>query len=256
MSTTDLPVKLGWKKGPDDPRTARMSRYLTAALPAPPAAVDWMSQVTAWPMDGNDRIGDCVFAACAHLVQAWTTYANTPVIIPEDVVVGAYAKVTGYDPRTGAGDNGTISLDALNFWRRRGIGPSKITAYVAVDHTNHHAVKTAINLFGGIFLAAELPRTAATQFDRHRTWTVSRAAAGRRGSWGGHAIHCGAYDEDSLTVSTWGRAQRMTWGFLDTYGAEAYAVVSPAWLGPTGISPVGFDLGALIHDLTQIVGVV
>jgi hypothetical protein len=32
--------------------------------------------------------------------------------------------------------------------------------------------------------------------------------------------------------------------------------VSPAWLGPTGVSPVGFDLGALIHDLTQIVGVV
>jgi len=44
----------------------------------------------------------------------------------------------------------------------------------------------------------------------------------------------------------------MTWGFLDTYCDEAYAVLSQDWIEKSGLAPSNFDLTALQADLQQI----
>jgi hypothetical protein len=44
----------------------------------------------------------------------------------------------------------------------------------------------------------------------------------------------------------------MTWGFLDTYCDEAYAVLSQDWIDKTNLAPNNFDLTALQADLQQI----
>lgn len=252
--TAPLPVQLGWRKGPDDPRTLRLETYTTPDLPAPPTSADWTKQATSWPMLGNDRISDCVLVSCAHLVQGWTTYAAAaPALIPERDVVAAYSAVTGYDPRTGANDDGTRSLDALNYWRKKGIGGHKIVAYVKVDHRNDEAVRSAMHLFGGLYIAAQLPRAAQTQFEQRKTWTPTGGSSGRRGSWGGHAMRMGSYGRTGFTVSTWGRVQRATWLWWDTYVAETFAIVSTDWLDSVGGSnPLGFDLETMLADLRSI----
>jgi hypothetical protein len=252
--TAPLPMRLGWQPGPPDPRTLRLDSYTTPDLPAPPATSDWSKKVTQWPVLGNDHISDCVFVSCAHLVQAWTGYATgAEALIPQQDVVGAYSRVTGYDPETGRGDNGTVSLDALNFWRKTGIGGHKIAAYVKVDHRNDDAVRSAMHLFGGLYIAAQLPLAARTQFQRNKIWTPTGGSAGRRGSWGGHAVRMGSYGRTGFTVSTWGRVQKANWTWWDTYVVESFAVVSADWLNRTGgANPLGFDLDSMLADLRRI----
>ncbi len=249
----ELPVQLGWKPGPPDPRTLKLDTYTTPDLPKPPDTSDWMKN-QKWPLLGNDRISNCVFVSTAHLVQGWTAHAQgAPVFIPQSDVVAAYSKVTGYDPRTGRNDNGTRSLDALNYWRKTGIGGRKIAAYVKVDHRNDEAVKSAMHLFGGLYIAAQLPLAAQTQMNKGRTWTPTGGSAGRRGSWGGHAMRMGAYGKTGFSVSTWGRVPRASWVWWDAYVAEAFAVVSHDWLDKAGgVSPLGFNIDALLSDLRAI----
>lgn len=255
MSTTtneDTPRRLGWVHGPDDHRTLKLANYATPDLPAPPAAVDYISKVTKWPVLGNDRYGDCVLVTCGHLEQGWTTYAGgTPFVPTTTQILAAYAAVTGFDPRTGRNDNGTVSLDALNYWRKTGIAGRKIAAFVKLDRHNVVEMKTALHLFSGVFLAAQLPTSADTQFSQRKPWTVVRAGGGV-GSWGGHAIRMGAYDTDGITVSTWGRAQHATWDWWAKYGAEAWAVLSADQLDGTGLSDEGLDLAKLRDDLANI----
>ncbi len=250
--TTEAPLKLGWVEGPEDPRTLKLATYAApAAFAAAPPAADYMSKVTKWPMLGNNRYGCCVLVTTAHLIQGWTTYAAEPVLIPEREVLAAYSAITGFDPRTGRNDNGTNSLQAMRYWRNRGVGGRKIAAYVQIDHTNPTELKTALHLFGGVYAAAQLPTSADTQFRQRKPWTVVRAG-GSRGSLGGHAIRMGGYDADGMVVSTWGRVQRATWQWWAKYGAEAWAVISADQLNPSGQSPLGFDMARLREDLANI----
>lgn len=243
--------KLGWKPGPEDPRTLKLARY-AVDLPTPPDTVDYMSRITRWPVLGNDRFGDCVFVTTGHMMKAWTTYAGGPVFTPTTTqILAAYSAVTGFNPRTGAGDNGTVSLDALNFWRKRGIAGRKIAAFVRLDHRNLTEVKTALHLFSGVFLAAQLPISASTQFDQRKPWTVVRAG-GAKGSWGGHAFRLGAYNADWFGGSTWGRVQWFSPEWWIKYGAEAWAVLSTDQLDGGGLSDEGFNLDQLREDLANI----
>lgn len=250
---TRVPGKLGWVQAPPDERTMRLTPYLAADFPAPPASANWLSKVRSWPLYGNDTIGDCEPVSCAHLTQAWTAYAGREVRIREADVIAAYSRISGYDPATGANDVGCTSLDTLNFWRGTGIGGRKITAYVQLDHTDLDQVRAAISTFGGIIVAALMPRAASEQTHQRKPWTPTTGPDGRRGSWGGHAIHVGAYGKKGLTCTTWGARQRMTWPWWTAYVAEAYAVVSPDWINPaTGLCPQGLNVDALMTDLQRI----
>lgn len=253
VATELLPFKLGRRPSAHDPRTLRLAVYTTGDLPKPPAWVNWLSKVEGWPLYGNDRIGDCEPAACAHLIEAWSTYAGAPARVADEDVVGAYSAVSGYDPTSGEHDDGVRSLDMLNHWRRNGIGGHHITAYVSVNVRDHHEVRAATHLFGGLLLGIDMPLSAAVQTRLGHTWRHIDGDNGRPGSWGGHAVHLGAYDARSLTCTTWGRTQRMDWRFWDAYVVEAYAIASPQWINTaTGAAPVGLNLAALLDDLHHI----
>ena len=68
-------MKLGKKATRRDPHTLRLGKYLTPALPAPPASIDWSRSVTEWGMMLNDTLGCCTIAACGHAVQTMTGWA-------------------------------------------------------------------------------------------------------------------------------------------------------------------------------------
>ena len=246
-------MKLG--KGPAvrDPRTLQLAKYLRpAALPPPPAQVDWATKVASWPMMGNDTIGDCTTAAAGHCIEEWTTDAGDPVVVPDAAIVAAYSAVSGYDPRTGKGDVGATEISVLNYWRQTGIGGHTIRAYAALTPGNLDHVRDAVSLFGNCYIGLLLPLSAQTQ----ALWSVPPGGAvgqGAPGSWGGHAVPVVAYDAEGLTVVTWGALKRMTWQFWSAYCDEAYALLSDDFL-TAGETPAGIDLASLQQDLQEVTG--
>ena len=255
-----LKLKLGKLVARHDPRTLLLASYATPALPAPPPAMNLSKTVKgAWGMMDNDQIGDCTCAAAGHLIMEWTASAQSKMSTPSDQqIVAAYSAITGYNPTTGANDNGAQELDVLNYWRQQGIAGHKIEAYMALEPANHTHVMDAVWIFGGCYIGLALPKSAQAQTSNRQIWSVPPSGTGgdgAPGSWGGHAVPVVAYDSRSLTVVTWGALQGMTWGFWAAYCDEAYAILSPDYLkqksGQT-VAPNGFNLQQLQADLADL----
>ena len=249
-------LKLGKLAARHDPRALLLASYVTASLPTPPASFDLTGKVTAWGMMDNDQIGDCTCAAAGHLLMEWTVNAGKKMFTPTDKqIVAAYSAITGYNPTTGANDNGANEVDVLNYWRQTGIAGHKIGAYMSLEPANHTHIMDSVYLFGGCYIGVQLPVSAQAQVQNHQPWSVPPGGAtgdGKPGSWGGHAVPVVAYDSRGVTVVTWGALQTMTWSFWETYTEEAYAIVSTDYLTGKKTSPQGFSLQELQADLADL----
>lgn len=236
-----------------DPRTLRFASYfattdVTPRYQAPPPARDWADHSHAFDVLGNDRVGNCAFAAQAHLVQCFAAANGLAAIISKQAVMDAYSRVTGYQPADPATDRGTVMLDALGDWRKNGIDGHKIAAYVKVEPSRRE-IEAAINLCGGIYVGAALPIAA-----QHQTvWDVAPAGGHDRtftpGSWGGHALAIVGYSRTGLVGVTWGKLRTMTWEWAFSYVDELYAPISNDWISGATPAPNGFELGRLRSDL-------
>ncbi len=242
-------MKLGKKDPRHDPRTFRLARYMPP-LPVVPPAVDWTGGIESWPMYQNDEIGDCTCAAMAHQIHAWTRASGSELVLPEDIVIGAYAAVGGYNSSDPTTDNGAVELDVLKWWRSTGIGGHKISAFFAVDPTNIAHFRMSVAHLGGCYIGLALPKTAQGQ---ETTWSVAptASAATKPGSWGGHAVVVLGYNEGGVIFVSWGKVMRMTWDFFAKYVDEAWAVLSIDFL-KDGKSPDGLDITTLHADLVVV----
>jgi len=255
---TSIPSrKLGKLPPRHDRRTLHFANYVRDQLPQPPASCAWSGKVASWPMMLNDRLGDCAIAGPGHQIEAWTANAGAEFTPTDDQILAAYSAVSGYDPATGAGDNGCVELDVLNYWRANGIAGHKIGAFVALEPRNHQQVQEGLWLFGGVYIGLSLPLSAQNQqvwSAPVAPWLAHMLPQYQPGSWGGHAVYVVDYDQRGLTCVTWGALQRMTWSFLDTYCDEAWGIVSQDWIEQSGQAPSGFDLAALTADLAELAG--
>ena len=249
-------LKLGKQIARHDPRTLLLASYVTPSLPTPPASFDLTSKVKAWGMMDNDQIGDCTCAAAGHLIMEWTANARNKMFTPSDKqVVAAYSAITGYNPTTGANDNGAVEIDVLNYWRQTGIAGHKIGAYVALEPANHNHIMDSVYIFEGCYIGLQLPISAQSQVQNHQPWSVPPGGTtgdGKPGSWGGHAVPVVAYDSRGVTCVTWGALQKMTWSFWEAYCEEAYAILSKDYLTGKKKTSQGFsmqELQADLHDL-------
>jgi hypothetical protein len=138
-------MRLGKKPVKYDSRTLRFAKYLVPSkLPPLPSKLDHYSQITNWPIDGNDTKGDCVLAACAHQIQQWTKYATGVENAPsESQVVALYNQMSPYD-------DGLVILDTLNIWRKTGLWNHKIDAYARLDIGHLEQAKWGILIFGAV----------------------------------------------------------------------------------------------------------
>jgi hypothetical protein len=252
---------LGRRLARHDARTLRFAAY-AKDLPMPPAQCNWSEHSPSWPMMLNDNLGDCTIAAAGHLIQEWTAnaYGGPGHIVADPDILKAYEAVSGYKPGKPDTDDGAVELDVLNYWRKTGIGGHKIWAFAAVAPRNHVHVQQAAYLFGGLYIGLDLPVAAQAQLDAKKPWDPPTKHPSRDwepGSWGGHAVPIVAYDQNWLTVVTWGALQKMSWRFLDTYCSETWAVLGGSdWLEGTDmpVAPNGLDLAALQSDLTAVTG--
>ncbi len=249
-------LKLGKQVARHDPRTLLLASYTTTALPTPPASFDLTSKVTSWGMMENDQIGDCTCAAAGHLIMEWTANAGKKMVTLSDKqIVAAYSAITGYNPTTGANDNGAVEIDVLNYWRQTGIAHHKIGAYVALEPSNHNHIMDSVYIFEGCYIGMQLPISAQAQVQNHQPWSVPPGGPtgdGKPGSWGGHAVPVVAYDSRGVTVVTWGALQMMTWSFWEAYCDEAYAILSQDYLTGKKTTTQGFGLQQLQEDLADL----
>jgi hypothetical protein len=229
-----------------DERTLMMSYYATALDP-PPLSVDLLSRVYSnlkindptklFPMDGNDVYGDCTVAGLAHLDTVYNGLAGKKKILSKSKVLKLYKILTG------GPDTGLVELDVLNYWRKNNINGNKILAYVKVDHKNHTHVKQAIQLFGGLYLGINIQQDAISDFENgHKIWTPGPLTED------GHAIVATSYDQETITVITWGDVQKGTWAWWDECVDECYAII-PAEI--SGFEPA-FNFNQLYADLQAI----
>jgi hypothetical protein len=231
-----------------DYRTLRLKNYLTAALAPPPASLDVLPTVygklgvndptVLFPMDGNDKLGDCTIAALAH---AETVYNG---LIGKKKILGTKEVVKLYLHLTGGFDSGLNELDVLNHWQSQPVGGSKILAFVGVDVKNHVHIQQGIELFGGVYLGFQVQANAVQDFDARRPWTPGPLTND------GHAVYAVGYDATGVTVLTWGNTQKATWAWWDECVDEAYAILPPQ-AQAKDFKP-GFDFSQLKLDLAEV----
>jgi hypothetical protein len=224
-----------------------VTNYLT--LPLISDSCDYVKRMNEpWGMLGNDRYGDCVFAAFAHLCQGMSANATGKARqFTDKQVLDWYSAVTGFDPDDPGTDQGTFPIDALNYLYRIG----EIEAYGRVDPMNDAHVAAAIELFGGLYTAWYLP----SAWSGKEIWDVGPNTDGpwRRGSGGGHMMSQHGYDGATNTPTvTWGDVVTITAKARHIYCDEAYVLVTKDWLDAKGSTLQGFDLDGLKARLTLV----
>lgn len=243
--------QLGYRKTPPERlRTVPwIANYADLSPPLVADSTDYGARMREpWGVLGNDDYGDCVFAAMAHTIQCHgANVSGEPRRFTDAEVLGWYSEVTGFDPSDPSTDQGAYPLDALQWFQRRG----EVLAYGRVDPRNDAHVAMAIAMFGGIYTGWDLPRA----WQGRNVWDVGPSLTGvwAPGSWGGHMTNQIGYHRDASTPTvTWGRVVQITAAARHAYCAEAYAVITPAWLDRFGSTIQGFDLTGLRARLTVV----
>jgi hypothetical protein len=233
------------------PRVKLGNHMSLSALPPTPAVVDYASKVRSWPMYMNDQIGDCTAAGIAHSVQAWSAYAKGLVTLPNSAVLSLY-EAMGYVPGDPATDNGAVEQDVLHYVMNNGVAGHKILAYAQVDHTNPDEMKTALNLFGSLYLGANMPQSAMQQTDAGQPWSVVPGSP----IDGGHCFVAQRWDTAAapMQVVTWGRLQRATIDWWLANGVEAWVMISQDWFLDSGQSVTGVELPELGDEFAVVTG--
>ncbi len=242
-------VRFGKHPPKVDYRGLRFKNYLTAAVAAPPATYNVLTTLVypklkttdptkLFPMDGNDTLGDCTIAALAH---AETVYRG---ILGKQKTMARQAVVKLYMHLTGGVDSGLNELDVLNYWRQNRVYGDQIVNYVSIDPKNHIHVQQGIQLFGGVYLGFQVQQNCQQEFDAHQPWTPGPLTND------GHAVYAVAYDQNGVTVLTWGNTQQATWAWWDECVDEAYAIL-PQEAEKNGFAP-GFNFAQLQTDLQDV----
>ena len=249
-----IPVRsLGKSPAKHDARTYSLRPVLASRLPDVPAVQDW-SLNTPYRMWGNDKLGDCAFAAHAALVSTWTKAAQAPIILSDDDVIANYAAVTGYDPKTGEHDDGTILLDQLNYWRKNGLqqpGQTRdyLTAFGSISPKDVSTIKRAICYLGGVLAGVQVPK-GFMALGLGETWDITKLSGEDLDPIGGHAIALTGYNPSGAFFNTWGQRTFMPWRTLAAIGDESYGLLSRQnWLDIKGVSPKSEDFDELVSEL-------
>lgn len=224
------------------------SNLKSAVLSNVPQSQIWGTKVSQWTQMLSPQLQTCAVAAAGHLIQTWTSELGSEVLLSDNVILAAYSQLSGYDPQTGAGDNGVYLPALINYWASTGIGGHVIDQYLALESGNQAHIQVAVFAFGGCIVELELPASAKSQ----DVWSVPAQGAigiGARRSWCAHVVSIIGYDQLYLTSVTCGQIKRMTWNFLMTYWGSAYAVFSQSdFVTRAGTAPNGLNLSQLQDD--------
>ena len=242
-------MKLGYNFKGDNAKL-KLRKYMGPALPPPPRDVDWTLAISdELTMMGNDQVGDCTAADIGHVVMLQTANGSGIVIPSTADVLTFYSGCTGYDPNDPNSDRGASLSEAAAYARTVGMAGHKIRGSLDVDFTKPDAIKQSIYLFKNCAFGVRLPKSAMDGFGKG-TWSDITDTK----ILGGHDVPGVMYDDEGVTIITWGAYQKVTWAWLLHYADEAQArLYEDAVESDYGMDPNGFKMADLEADL-QIVG--
>lgn len=213
-----------------------LSVYATSKLLAPPSEVAVPN--AQYPIDGNDRYGDCTMAGVAHLISAWDAE-----VTEDDLVPNAPDVIAEYFQLTGGQDSGLNEADVLRTWQKSGLFGHQIAAYAPVDPSNITELHQAVAFYGACYLGINCPESAQEQFAEDQPWTYVPGSPIE----GGHCIVALGYTSSALLCATWGGIAEVTYPFLSHFMDESWAIISNQFV-EAGKGPL-LDLAALQADL-------
>ena len=199
---------------------------LINVLPEAPLTCDWSkNESIKFPILGNDRVGDCYYAAILHLAQCFAgQYGEVPQFDVE-AVIARYYQLSG-------GDNGLSDSDVFPEYKKGILGPDgqyKILDSLLVNHSDPHTIRMAIWAFNGTLWTTSLPSGAANNAAPGAIWDADNSR-----SVGGHAMMFSGYDKYYKT-RTWGISPpiNVTDNFLEVNDVEIIVVFSKDQFHPT-----------------------
>ncbi len=250
----DLPYKTGRTKATRSVVFKDLEVYATAPIPTPPPtwAVPLQAQVTAkqpvYPIDRNDRVGDCTIAGLDHLSRAFSALFKEPYSPPtEDSLEQKYFSFTGGE------DSGLNEEFVLQKWHTEGIFGTKIAGFAPLSTTSLLQWHQAISMYGGAYLGIQCPESAQLAFQKEQEtgklvpWTYEGSPV-----VGGHCVVALGYGPNGgLHCATWGGIAVLTPSFLAHYLDEAWVVLSQQ-LVEAKKDTLGLNLEVLQADLSRI----
>lgn len=246
-----------WHRPAPDWVPALAASVVLDDMPAPPRA-DWFA---ACPADGdalgNDTHGCCVEAADFRLIEAWlANSAGSDLWKPSlDLVLGRYARLTGYDPATGLNDNGTRTDQDLADFTSMGITlPALQRDFVPwwrrIDPLNDGHLAVGVGECGPALVTLALPRNWAAIEADSGAWAV---APGQGSDWdlcgACHRVLFGRFDGVARWVRSWGRDLAVHPDWWRRYCVAVDLLLDRAWLDARGRSPGGLDLQELMRAM-------
>jgi len=212
--------KLG-KLAPRRPEGLHMLAYYQGnPLPAAPESVS-VPTLDDWGMLGNDQYSDCTVAGAAHAKMAHATVLGISETFPTEQEV-----IQSYLTYTNGADNGAVEADLLKYWQTNEFLGKQLYAYAPTDHADFDELKSVIASFGLAYIGIQVPAPAQSQFMANEPWDLTGTPADNQIE-GGHCIILVGYDKDYAYCITWGKVQKITWRWLQSYMEESWALITP-----------------------------
>jgi hypothetical protein len=204
----------------------------------------------------NDKAGCCTVSSADKLISLQMLMGqNQQIEIADAETILAYSAISGYDPRTGRNDNGATLQDALNYWRKSGIGGYYLEAFAQINITDDDMIKACTYEFGGTYAALMVPDYAMDQFNTGQPWDIPKGNRRAR-MLGGHAVPVIGFGPGYKEIETWGQKQIVTDAFFERWFDEIWATGDTSWQRADGSLPSGIDGAAANADFQSAVGAV
>lgn len=193
---------------------------LMAAMPTPPAGWDWsQGEKLAFPILGNNRVGDCYYAACEHASQCWTGNSGQEVAFDEQQTVSRYLVLSG-------GDNGLNDALMIPEWKAGIIGPAgprKVRSVLTINPNDRASLDLGAWAFGGVLWLASLSNTWLANARPGAIWDASTPDPTK-----GHAMMLSGKEQGSgrYDVRTWGLSPAVQVTYAGILGADSEILVA------------------------------
>lgn len=203
---------------------------------------------------GNDSLGDCTSAGAAHIIDAMTGMAGSPVAITRDQAIAFYSKSTGYDPGNPNSDQGGDEVTVCQTWKDQGYladGSHKILGWATIEDFDPKFVKWVGSLFP-LYFGIEL----ADSWMNAPVWDVGNPPDPNDG----HCVVGLGGNAQGIVVDTWGQKRLITYAAIaqfcaDSAGGNLFAILTEDGLNAaTNLTPGGVDWATLQADLANLGG--
>ena len=248
MTTSTRKYETGALKATRSKQFKDFEVYQTTLFPTPPPTweVPGQKQITqgieVYPMDNNEKEGDCTIAGLDHLNRAGSILFKEPYAAPTDTQIK-----TKYRSLTGGGDTGLNEEFVLKTWYEEEIFGTKIAGFAPLSTTSLLQWHQAIAFTGAVYLGIACPNTAQEQFAKGEPWTFQ----GEQTEDGHCIVALGYGPNGGLHCATWGGIAVVTPSFLAHYLTEAWVVI-PQQLVEAKKDTLGINVELLQADLSKL----